>query len=186
MSKAKGEWSSFFATLKKLFVRGFKKPAPTFYFVSVIFVAGGVGFWYPFISTGQPDLNSAMTYVFALLAAIVADFFTSSRGEDFLENWNDVEKDFTLLVVSLMVLITSLAVVALLVGDSLWAWLWMGVSSFLVWFLWWILLEPQKFGLSIEAVARSTIGDDQSFSGKSGINLEELKKRKLQREASHE
>lgn len=188
MSQAKGEWSKFFSTLAKLFVRGFKKPAPSFYFVSVIFIAGGVGFWYPFISTGKADLNSAMTYVFALLAAVVADFFTSSRGEEFLENWEDVEKDFTLLVVSLVVLITSCTVVSVVVGFGVWAWVWMGVSSLLMWFLWWILLEPQKFGLPLdrETVAQSTIGVDKSLPGKPGMSLEELRNRKSKGGASDE
>lgn len=185
MSEAKKEWSKFFSTLSKLFKRGFRKPAPTLYFLSVICVAGGVGFWFPFLSTGEPDLNSAMTYVFALLAAVVADFFTSSRSDNFLDNWGDVEKDFTLLVVSLMILITSCAVIAMIIGCGIWAWIWMAVSALLVWFLWWILLEPQKFGLDRETVAQSTIGIAKPSTGKSGISLEELKKNRPGKDTYH-
>ncbi|MGP4843110.1 hypothetical protein ACTXGQ_03165 [Marinobacter sp. 1Y8] len=185
MSEAKKEWCKFFNTLATLFKRGFRKPAPTLYFLSVICVAGGVGFWFPFLSTGKPDLNSAMTYVFALLAAVVADFFTSSRSEGFLDNWDHIEKDFTLLVVSLMILITSCAVIAMIIGYGMWAWIWMAISAFLVWFLWWILLEPQKFGLDRETVTQSTIGVAQPSSGKPGIGLEDLKKTRANKEGSH-
>jgi hypothetical protein len=162
MDRKLNGWKNFFSILKDLVVRGFVRPAPTIYFLSVIVLAGGVGFWYPILGeTGEPNLNSAMTYVFALLAAVVADFFTSSRGEDFLDEWEEFEKDFTVLIVGLVVIIASLAVVGVALKSGFLAWLSMVGAAVFLWLLWWILLEPKKFGIPIsrKIVEESTIGD---------------------------
>lgn len=190
MKDSNNEWGKFFFAIKTLALRGFKKPAPVFYFSSVILIAGGTGFWYPFISNGKPDINSAMTYVFALLAAVVADFFTTSRDENFLKNWSRIEKDFTLLVVSFVVLITSFCVVSVILASGLWAWLFMTVSAILVWFLWWVLLEPQKFGIDItqDKVKSSTIGTANSVSPSNSKpkNIDELRTKLNKGVAGHE
>ena len=190
MSQNKNEWKVFSSTLFELISRGFKKPSPLIYFLSIILLAGGVGFWYPLLDTGEANLNSAMTYVFAILAAVVADFFTSSRGEDFLEGWNDVEKDFTVLVVGLVVFIASFSVIAVVLKCGFWAWLWMFVAAIMVWLLWWILLEPQKFGIPIsrETVEQSTIGDPM-FSQSTASNptsLRDLRSTRLPDGGEHE
>lgn len=169
------EWGKFFNTIWYLTKRGFHKPAPLFYFVSIILVAGGVGFWLPIFSGKPADMSSAMTYIFALLAAVVADFFAASRGSDYLEGWSDIEKDFTLFVVSLVVFITVLAVVATVIGCGFWAWAAMVISALLVWYLWWVLLEPQKFGINLREIKAATIGSAQPPTGAAGRTLQDLK-----------
>lgn len=173
------EWKRFFRTIWYLTKRGFHKPAPLFYFVSIILVAGGVGFWLPIFSGKSADMSSAMTYVFALLAAVVADFFAAPRGRDYLESWSDIEQDFTLFVVSLMIFVTVLAVVAIVVGCGFWAWAAMITSALLVWYLWWVLLEPQKFGIKLNEIKAATIGSAQPPTGSAGKTLQELKNAKL-------
>lgn len=169
------EWKRFFRTIWFVTKRGFYRPAPSFYFVSIILVAGGVGFWLPIFDGKSADMNSAMTYIFALLAAVVADFFAAARGRDYLDNWGDIEKDFTLFVVSLVVFITVMAVVAIVVGCGMWAWVAMAISALLVWYLWWILLEPQKFGIKLDDIKSATIGSVQPSKGTAGKTLQDLK-----------
>lgn len=173
------EWSRFFNIIWDLTKRGFYKPAPLFYFVSIILVAGSVGFWLPIFSGKSADMSSAMTYVFALLAAVVADFFAASRGREYLENWSDIEKDFTLFVVSLVVFVTVLAVIATVIGCGFWAWAAMVMSALLVWYLWWILLEPQKFGIKLNEIKAATIGSAQPPTGTAGKTLQELKNARM-------
>jgi O-antigen/teichoic acid export membrane protein len=169
------EWGMFFSTILDITKRGFYKPAPLFYFVSIILVAGGVGFWLPIFGGKPADMNSAMTYIFALLAAVVADFFSASRGQDFLDGWETIEKDFTLFVISLVIFIAVLAVVAMVVGCGGWAWASMILSAFLVWYLWWILLEPEKFGIPLSDIKIATIGSTQQPQGAAGKSLQDLK-----------
>lgn len=169
------EWKKFFSAIWYFTRRGFHKPAPFFYFVSIILVAGGVGFWLPMFSGKSADMSSAMTYIFALLAAVVADFFAANKGSDYLNGVSDIEKDFTLFVVSLVVFITVLAVVATVIGCGFWAWFAMALSVLMVWYLWWILLEPQKFGINLAEIKAATIGSDQPPKGTAGKSLKDLK-----------
>lgn len=169
------EWGRFFNIILELTKRGFYKPAPLFYFVSIILVAGSVGFWLPIFSGKSADMSSAMTYVFALLAAVVADFFAASREREYLEGWSGIEKDFTLFVVSLVVFVTVLAVIATVIGCGFFAWAAMIMSALLVWYLWWILLEPQKFGIKLNVITVATIGSVKPQTGTAGKTLQELK-----------
>lgn len=68
-----------------------------------------------------------------------------------------------------------MAVVAIVVGCGMWAWVAMAISALLVWYLWWILLEPQKFGIKLDDIKSATIGSVQPSKGTAGKTLQDLK-----------
>ena len=72
-------WKNFGAELKEPSSKGFERPGPLFYFIAIIVIAGGVGIWLPFVSTGDLSSQAITTYIFALLAAVIADFMTQEE-----------------------------------------------------------------------------------------------------------
>lgn len=167
------DWKAFAVELRHLSTKGFAKPGPFFYFVSIIIVAGGVGIWLPWVSTGVLSSQSIMTYIFALLAAFIADFMTKEEEE----RSKKYSKDMTIFIFSIVVFIICTAVLAGKVCNH--SIVIISCSLVLLWWLWWILLEDQKFALSGETVEKSTIGSVDEEPGREKKSLAALKARKL-------
>lgn len=164
------DWKKFLLELKEMTFRGFKKPAPLFYFISIIVIAGGVGVWIPWISSGQISSQSVMTYIFALLAAVIADFMTQE------EKRGSYSKDMSVFIIAVVVLIICTTVIALRVCE--YSLLIIFVSLFLLWWLWWILLEEKKFDLTQEGVKQATIGMNTEEPDSESKSLAAFKKAK--------
>lgn len=164
-------WKRFAHELKAVSTKGFAKPGPFFYFVSIIVVAGGVGIWLPWVSTGELSHQSIVTYIFALLAAVIADFMTQE------EKSKKYTKDMTVFIFAIVVLVICITVVANNVSN--YSVEIISCSLVLLWWLWWILLEDQKFDLQAETVEKSTIGSIEEEPDSKSKSLAALKASRL-------
>lgn len=163
------EWKVFFGDLKKMTTKGFKRPGPIFYFVSIIVIAGGVGVWLPWISLGELRPESIMTYIFALLAAIIADFLTQD------DQRNDYSKDMSVFIISIVVFIICITVIALEVCKNSLSVISLALALALLWWLWWILLEVKKFDIPPEVIAKAIIGTNEKQSDSKDKSLAAFK-----------
>ena len=113
-----------------------------------------------------------MTYIFALLAAVIADFMTQEKKRE------SYSKDMSVFIIALVVSIICITVLSLKL-TGLWQWI-IFIPLLLLWWLWWILLEFEKFDISPVEIERSTIGlsKEEPGSGKKSLaalkNLREL------------
>lgn len=169
------EWKSFYDDLKRMTFKGLKRPGPFLYFISIIVVAGGVGVWLPWLSSGELGSQGLMTYTFALLAAVIADFVTQD------EKRNSFSRDFSIFIIALVVLIICITVIALnLCQYSIPV---LFISLMLLWWLWWILLEDKKFDIPIDEIEHSTIGSGEGAADSDDTSLAALKAKKRQLKA---
>ncbi len=150
-------WSSFFSNVWTTFATGFDRPGPFLYFISIIVIAGGVGIWFPWISSGIYDDNSIMTYVFALLAASIADYLIGS-------NTHKDNKDISIAVITFVVFVIAVTILSVIVDHCLLKNILRGLSLLLLWALWWFLLDHTRFDIDRKTIANATIGADSPQS----------------------
>ena len=164
------EWKRFYNDIEKMSCKGFKRPGPLLYFISIIVIAGGVGVWLPWLSSGSLSAQGLMTYIFALLAAMIADFITQEKKRE------SFSRDFSFFIIAIVIFIICITVVALnLCRYSIPVSL---ISLSLLWWLWWILLEEKKFEITIETIENSTIGSGEKDVDSESKSLAALKARR--------
>lgn len=165
----RNSWITLFADIFNKTWLGLSAPGPTFYFISIIVIAGGVGIWLPLIQGVTFTPQTVMTYIFALLSAVMADFLTQE------DKRSSISKDFSIFIISMVVIVICATVISLQAFSAWWAILFPLV---LTWWLWWLLLEERKFDISPRKVEKSTIGSDSSEGYGEGKSLAALKAEK--------
>lgn len=162
-------WAALLCEIFNKTKLGISSPGPFFYFISIIILAGGVGVWLPLVQYPQITPTSIMTYIFALLSALMADFFTQN------ENRSSASKDFSIFIISIVVFIICLTVLSLQSVVPHWLIL---IPLFFTWWLWWLLLEESKFDISPKQVEESTIGRGRPEGSGESKSLAALKAEK--------
>ncbi|WP_281647963.1 hypothetical protein [Parendozoicomonas sp. Alg238-R29] len=171
MSKYK-EWANLKEKVWQDLSNGARSPAPLLYLITIIIVAGGVGVWFP-ITQGSGDIKAnLMTYVFALISAILADFLLEEK---------DKTQSYNMLVISIVVVIIALTVYTITASGtgnlnaSISSYIPIGIATILLWTVWWILIPKTKFDLEQETIKSSTIGTPEPASNAKNRSLSALK-----------
>ncbi|WP_422139544.1 hypothetical protein [Endozoicomonas sp. ALC020] len=165
------DWTKLREEISKNISTGFHAPAPVLYLLSVVIIAGGVGVWLPLFDGIQGLKSNLMTYVFALLSAILADFLMQKNVET---------EGYVVFVITIVVLIITGTIASLNIESLVWSLLCMGVAVLLLFLLWWLLIIPGKFDITAREIKQATVGSDHASKTAQDKSLDALMKNRAE------
>ncbi|MFL9709343.1 hypothetical protein [Methylobacillus sp. Pita1] len=172
VNKPQNAWDE----LDKSFMRSIslmiKDPTSTFYFLTVMFVGGGAGIWIPMASSSSElNTDALSTYVFAVLAPIIADIVLrpkagKSRNQE--SNQKIIEDKFTNPLRSCILFFCAIAYafafVPMICNNDALSWLLSFYALFLALLVWVVdIMHKEKFVDFSMSIRDSTGGDEENL-----------------------